>query len=229
MRDGHHEYAAVACHICIVQATVVASENPNLSAASTHAPHAASTLRRPKMMGREAAADLDRIRRTLAQKYRQICQIAARECGTEYGLGSWAEKRPHNWGRFHFPLAFTTRSGEAPLRSARVCRPQNGPELWAALSSSVPRPCAITRRASAHDPGPKCGPRTRAAHPRLRLPPACMGETSGGDHACGGAQETHNWGGVCAGRLAPISATIQLVTKDKRTAMGWGIEDDISL
>jgi len=153
---------------------VVASENPNLSAVSTHAPHAASTLRRPKMMGREAAADLDRLRRALAQKYRQICQTAARECGTEYGLGSWAEKRPHNLGRFHFPLAFTTRSGEAPLRSARVCRPQNGPEPWAAPSPSGPRPCTITRRASAHEPGPTCGPRTRTAHPRLRLSPACM-------------------------------------------------------
>ena len=173
MRDGHHEYAAVACHICIVQATVVASENPNLSVVSTHAPHAASTLRWPKMMGREAAADLGRLRRAVAQKYRQIGQTAARERGTEYGLRSWSEKRPHNMGRPHFPLAFTTRAGGAPLRSARVCGPQNGPEPWAALSSSGQRPCTVTRRASAHDPGPKCGPRTRAVHPQLRLPPAC--------------------------------------------------------
>jgi hypothetical protein len=88
LRDGHHEYAAVACHICIVQATVAASENPNLSAVSTHAPHAASTLRWPKMMGREAAADLGRLRRAVAQKYRQIGQTAARERGAEYGLRS---------------------------------------------------------------------------------------------------------------------------------------------
>ena len=66
------------------------------------------------MMGREAAADLGRLRRAVAQKYRQIGQTAARERGTEYGLGSWAEKRPRNMGPPSFPLSFHYNISRSP-------------------------------------------------------------------------------------------------------------------
>ena len=111
------------------------------------------------------------------------------------------------------------------------------PSLWAAKRSRTVGRTFIKWTTPVHSNSPSFGPRSWAEvrpqntgrAPAVAHAARVQVETSGGDHTDGEAQETYNWVGVCAGRMAPISAPIQSVTKYKRTALAWRIEGDISL
>jgi hypothetical protein len=93
-----------------------------------------------------------------------------------------------------------------------------GPSLWAAKRPRTMGRAFIKWTTPVHDSSPNFGPRSWAEvrpkntgrAPAIAPVASVQGETSGGDHACGRAQETYNWGGACAGRLTPISVPIQL-------------------